>query len=369
LPSAPVISIEAQEVLDLLRLDHNVIISGPPGTGKSRLLADVARGFLHQSGGPTYIKTATIAIPAGGATPPYLPSPHRKNRDVFSTALHSGTKPRDFLRGLVPTVDPAALTLRFEVSKGTLYRASEHALLPDGAALLMIDEINRGPAVALFGPSIVALESDKRLDDTGQPTLTTQSFEIMDDLGHPLEYELPRHLYIVAAMNQVDTSVEALDVAFLRRFTPYRLMPDERVVLAHFGLSAAAVPAGTPAAAHEVFATLIAAWKKVNAKLALGRGPEYQIGHGALMYDVAPTGLPEAIAYTARAWRLVRQHVDEIFFGDTRGVAEILAADRPGSPYSLTDTTFAGQPVVQLNGPEYLTGDPLLAALKAVAGA
>jgi len=146
-------------------------------------------------------------------------------------------------------------------------------------------------------------------------------------------------------------------------------MPEESVLLSHFGLTSATPPAGAPSTAQELYATLIAAWRKVNRKLSLGRGAEYQLGHGALMHAMPPTGLPEATAYAARAWRLVRQHIDEVFFGDARSVAEILAANTPGSPYSLIDTTFAGQPVVQLSGPEHLHGSAVVAALKAVAEA
>ncbi|TKJ24330.1 AAA family ATPase [Blastococcus sp. CCUG 61487] len=369
-PPAPVPQ-DAQDVLDLLRLNHNVLISGPPGTGKSRLLGEVARGFRHQTGGPAYVRTSRIAIPAttGGPPPPYLPSPSRGTREVFPMPMHSGSKQRDLLRGIVPRVDPDSDVLRFEVTEGSLYRASEHALAPDGAALLLIDEINRGPAVAVFGPSIVALDGDKRLDDAGSPTNRTAYFDILDEQGHQISYALPKHLYIVAAMNQVDTSVEALDVAFLRRFTPFRLTPDEAVLHRHFGVHAADVPAGTPSSAAEVYSLLIAAWRRVNEKISLGRGPEYQLGHGVLILDAPPQPLPEAVMYAARVWRLVRQHVDEVFFGDTRGVADVLAADRGASPYQLDETTFAGQPVVHLRGPEYLAGDPLLAALRAIAQA
>lgn len=369
-PPAPVPQ-NAQDVLDLLRLNHNVLISGPPGTGKSRLLGEVARGFRHQTGGPAYVRTRRIAIPAttGGPPPPYLPSPARGTREVFPMPMHSGSKQRDFLRGIVPMVDPTSDVLRFEVTKGSLYRASEHALTPDGASLLIIDEINRGPAVAVFGPSIVSLDSDKRLNSDGNPTNQTAYFDVLDEQGRQQPYALPTHLYIVAAMNQVDTSVEALDVAFLRRFTPYRLTPDEAVLREHFGLQNTDVPTAAPASAAEVYGLLLAAWRRVNEKISMGRGPEYQLGHGVLMLGTPPQPLPEAVMYAARAWRLVRQHVDEVFFGDTRGVADVFAAGRAGSPYQLDETTFAGQPVVHLRGPEYLAGEALVAALRAIAQA
>ena len=42
---------------------------------------------------------------------------------------------------------------------------------------------------------------------------------------------------------------------------------------------------------------------------------------GILMVDeTVPTGLPEAIAYAARGWQKVRQHLDEVFFGDLESI-------------------------------------------------
>lgn len=41
----------------------------------------------------------------------------------------------------------------------------------------------------------------------------------------------------------------------------------------------------------------VRAWVVVNEQIALGRGPEFQIGHGVLMSDVKPQtmGLDEAL--------------------------------------------------------------------------
>ena len=49
------------------------------------------------------------------------------------------------------------------VTEGVLYRASEYAKQPEHAALVIVDEINRGPAAEVFGGSIVAMEGDRGL--------------------------------------------------------------------------------------------------------------------------------------------------------------------------------------------------------------
>jgi 5-methylcytosine-specific restriction protein B len=85
----------------------------------------------------------------------------------------------------------------------------------------------------------VAIESDKRFAADGSRRAETQFFEILDPVsGDVIEYALPHDLYILAAMNQADASVEPLDVAFLRRWEPLRLEPDEKTLRAYYGLGA-----------------------------------------------------------------------------------------------------------------------------------
>ena len=49
--------------------------------------------------------------------------------------------------------------------------AAEYALQPDSAALVVIDEINRGPAVQVFGSAIVGIERSKRKGPTDCPLM------------------------------------------------------------------------------------------------------------------------------------------------------------------------------------------------------
>ncbi|CAM5583007.1 AAA family ATPase [Streptomyces fumanus] len=373
--TAPTFSDDCIRIMELLGERNNVLLSGPPATGKSRLLAELKHAFRGEGGGNAsiYQPDEDILLPSVGAVPDWLPSPDRTDRRVFSTAFDQSTHQRDVLRGLVPRIVQEGEPLGFTVSRGILYRAAEHALKGDGASLLIIDEINRGPAVAVFGASIVALESDKRLDVDGLPRKSTQTFELLGDDGQMVDYALPRHLYIVGAMNQADASVAPLDVAFQRRFVPHQLNPDEAVLRTYFELvgSPVAQPDATlpeqPTDHRDVYAALVRAWRKVNERLTLGRGAAYQMGHGALMHAVAPTDKEMALRYAADCWRLLRAHIDEVFFGDLQGVAETISAGAPGSPFSLTSVTFAEQPVLQLSPAGELRQDQVYPALKAIA--
>ncbi|GAB2652615.1 hypothetical protein GCM10027169_17090 [Gordonia jinhuaensis] len=366
----PALSHDAEAVLSLLRDSHNALISGPPATGKTRLLSEIRRAF-EWSPGPAYVPERRIPLPADAVTQAlWLPSPARADRQVFNTVFDQSTKMRDVLRGVLPVVGAGnadTKSVQFMVSRGTLYRAAEHALTDDGAALMIVDEINRGPAVAAFGPSLVALESDKRLDTDGKPTQETQTFELLDDNGNVVDYALPAHLYVLGAMNQADTSVEAMDVAFLRRFAPFKLKPSGQTLRSHFSLGSGASPLpAAPASASDYYEAAVTAWEMVNQRLTLGRGDAYQIGHGTLMNGAPPTGLSESADYLRIGWSSVRQHVEEVFFGDTRGIAAVLSANAAGSPYKLTESTFAGQPVVQFDAPDDLSDAELYGVLRSI---
>lgn len=372
---------DCKQALKLLARSRNVLVSGPPGTGKSKLLAEVALAFetafgIAPAGGPPQLNpVGGIPIPpaAGGAVKD-IPAPTKMDRKVFRTVFHQNSKYRDFVSGITPAVNKVAGGPDFAIVKGTLYRASEHAKTANGAALLIIDEINRGPAVQVFGGAIVAIESDKRLAANGAKRAETQFFEMLDPAtGGVIEYALPHELYILAAMNQADASVEPLDVAFLRRWEPLRLEPDEATLRAFYDLGtkgADALP-NVPADVADALEASVRAWVAVNGQIALGRGPEFQIGHGVLMSNVKPQTLPlaEAMGALCVGWAKVRAHVEEVFFGDTRGIAAALnALDGPAfNPFKLTETTFADDLRFRLEGPTNLNEDNVYAALRAFA--
>lgn len=348
----------ASEVLAALAARHNVLIAGAPATGKTRLLSEVAKLFeTHQpqaGGSPTLVHRSPVPIQGKSTAAPTfeMPSPSKTDRRVFRTAFHQGSKSRDFLTGIVPNLSGGGA--QFRVNEGVLYKASEHARQPNGAALLIIDEINRGPAVQVFAGAIVAMEGEKRLAPDGKKQDETQVFELLDPVsGNFAEYALPHDLYILGAMNQADVSVEPLDVAFLRRWAPYPLEPDPETLRAALGIPSGHVPPPVPTNPVDVYAAAVGAWEAVNDRIALGRGSEFRLGHGILLTRQLATTLDDALDHVAAVWRSIRAHIDEVFFGDVRGVATVLnaASDVPGHIYELTQRNFGDLPSLILVGP------------------
>lgn len=360
-------------VLKLIKTRHNVLVSGVPASGKSLLLGKVAHWFV-ECGRPAYRPEEKIVFPDGShpKIEEWLPSPERKNRKVFRMAFHQGTKYRDFVRGIVPDIRPGKSG--FRVTTGILLEAAEFARGEDNTALVVIDEINRGHAVQIFGDSIVALDTDKRLTPDGKKTITTQPFSLLDEKGEYGEYTLPFHLYLVAAMNQADTSIDPIDVAFLRRLGPYRIEPDFAVLAEYFDLKAGRIEdlkaPDKPAAAADVYGSLVLAWGAVNDRLRLGRGEDFMIGHGILMDTSAPpNALDEALLFAASAWHRVYAHINEVFFGDVRGAAatlNITGQKSNGHPLSLEDTYFGETAVLQITGNPRPAADVVYLLLRAV---
>ena len=348
-----------EKILELLEARRNVLLAGPPGTGKSMILSAVAHLFenVSNSGVPTYDPSASVPIPP----PPSASLPgdigKATNRKVFRTVLHQSSKYRDFLTGMMPDVRAGRPPGSFRITEGVLYRASEFAKQSNSAALLIIDEINRGPTVQVFGGAIVAMEAEKRLGGDGKPTSATQFFDLLNPTdGELIEYAFPSRLYILAAMNQADVSVEPLDVAFLRRWAPINLEPSTEVLRNYFGLPVSAVGSvpPIPSTAEDVFEAAVRAFDSINRRVALGRGPEFRIGHGVLIpFDGKPASVDEALEHFSICWRQIKNHVDEAFFGDVRGTAIVLNADRglAGNPYSLEETYFGETPRAQITGP------------------
>lgn len=357
------------QILEKLQSRHNVMLIGAPGTGKSRLMNEVAQEFLTDRQpvtAPAHVPGAAIPIPADMEAPvirrfPFLQA---MNKSVFRTTFHQNTKYRDLITGIVPMINADG----YAVTEGILYRANEFAKRPDSAALLIIDEMNRGPAVEAFGGSIAALEPDKRLAEDGSVLPTTQSFEIMSPAnGETIDYAFSPHLYILAAMNQADVSVAPLDVAFLRRWTTVSIEPNYTILNDYFGLTARDVIPATPTNPSDVYLAAIAALKTINEKIAIGRGEEYRLGHGIFMNmpNRQSEDLACALEFAMRVWETIITHVEELFFGNAVSIGYVINASDPRSPYTIDEATFAEDVRVVLRKPAITTANIYNAILAA----
>lgn len=334
------------KILELLSSKKNVLLMGAPGTGKSRVMNEVAEAFIN--GGtrvaqPSHVPGAGIPIPAVAAPSGLdLDILKKTNRKVFRTTLHQNSKYRDFLTGIVPDLNAGN---GYHINEGILYRANEFAKQHDSAALLIIDELNRGPAIEVFGGSIVAIESDKRLNDDNTEAPSTQYFEINNpEDGRMVEYAFSPNLYILAAMNQADVSVAPLDVAFMRRWQSYQLNPNYSVLYEFFGVDYAQPIPTACTSASDMYSVAIHALEKMNDMICIGRGKEYQLGQGVFLSTKPKDGsVATALQFASEVWSIIYAHIEELFFGDSISIGYLVNANSPLSPYKLEELYFAGE--------------------------
>lgn len=162
---------------------------------------------------------------------------HRINKKVgmdkkFRTVFHPDIQNSDFLGTLKPvTTETGDISYCF--SPGAFAKAYVYAINhPQEKVWLIIEELNRAPAAAVFGDLFLLLDRDengKGVYDVDCPSEEAAEWiaDKTGDLSGTLE--LPSNLAIVATMNSADQGVYPLDTAFRRRWkqTYIKLAYDE----------------------------------------------------------------------------------------------------------------------------------------------
>jgi 5-methylcytosine-specific restriction enzyme B len=172
-----------QEVIELLYDKRQVIFYGPPGTGKTYIARELQR---------------------------YLaPDP----LDRRTVQFHPSYAYEDFVEGYRPVGGADGQPPSFQIQRGPLLELVERAEQAERAAVLLIDEINRGNLAKVFGELYYLLEY------RDAPEMKLQYSEGL--------VVLPESLYIIGTMNTADRSITLVDGALRRRFHFVPFHPDE----------------------------------------------------------------------------------------------------------------------------------------------
>ncbi|MUK62235.1 AAA domain-containing protein [Aliivibrio fischeri] len=150
--------------------------------------------------------------------------------DTIVTVFHPDTQYGDFVGALKPnmaTDENGKSNVAYQFRQGpftkALIEAKSH---PSKHICLIIEEINRAPAAAVFGELFQLLDRDKNGQstykiDASDPDMLMHINEQLSSVGAPelLQLEIPANLSILATMNSSDQAVMPMDAAFKRRWS------------------------------------------------------------------------------------------------------------------------------------------------------
>lgn len=301
-----------ERILKVLQTEPNVLLVGPPGTGKSVILEDLRA--LYEG------RVASVYFdPAKWGDGWELQSAPSFAGKVASVVFHPSYGYEEFVAGLVPASGEGGMTLL--ARPGPLLSLAHWASEPNRTALITIDEFNRGAAAAIFGDTIALLDAEKRsrLGTDGakiqrphasDPMQVEEAYARVDGARDlPADLQLPASLHIVAAQNSTDRSVAPLDAALRRRFAIINIPPDPVALAQHFRIAEAASTPFAPSVAdpaqwttEDILRLAVQILVKLNERIGLVLGEDFQLGH-ALLWSVhgeTPDAMARSLAHAVQ---------------------------------------------------------------------
>ena len=245
---------------------QNVILEGPPGTGKTfaaHRCVELGLGANWQQ-----LQFNKLDDYSGGSW------------EIVQ--FHPNYSFEDFVRGLVaePVEQGVVFTARDKIFARMCRAAINH---PHAKFYLIIDEINRGDLSKILGELIYALEY--------RGSLVSLLYEVNTEEGGPPSSGLvvPANLFIIGTMNTADRSIALVDYAIRRRFAYFRMQPDRSVIESYDGF-----------AGEEVRQAALSSFDRVQAAFE-GALDDFRIGHTYfLVGTVEQPGTLEALNFKFR---------------------------------------------------------------------
>lgn len=280
------------KIQDALTRDPNVLLVGPPGTGKTVALEDLRA--LYE---------ARILFDPDLWDDAWSDVGVDSGRKAVSLVFHPSYTYENFVAGLVPAPSENG-GFALQTQAGPLLSMAHWASIPGREGLIIVDEFNRAPAAAVFGDTIALLDAEKRVGNGSAGAKIARPYprdamEVPEEFAQPggnvnvpAQIALPSSLMIVAAMNSTDRSVAPLDAALRRRFAIIDVPPDYEALAGHFetplpDMAAAFAPLA-PYTADDIKQLALRLLLTINSRVQQLLGADFLLGQ-ALFWQVGGT--------------------------------------------------------------------------------